>query len=924
MTFEEVLIALKATGHGHLPAPEHDTNGDLTPVEEVDVDDIAWDWEAVDGAMVVASDFSLSPSDVDALAAAMDEMPARWAHEPQRALRAGLLLRDGDYQRLPHFLWLVSECFPANERRMLSLWRSPDDLVADDEREQRRRRNGTELKVTDDGAAPGTLMGLRRLFEARALAAAIDSVDDQGDPNALIERCAQAVSPPDAVGDDSGLFLAARLLDTLATENPAAFGRLAAYLEGELGEAVREGPLGWAVDGFQERQRRRREAVLAPLRSLAQKRAWDELVVAARAALETSSDDPEVHTHLVAGLRFQQAFDDARDAARAGLRRFPRDLALVDISVAAMMFGGHADEALHFWHGCLPPLGGEGAATLRERAQRHLAQTPENQRHVLANTCGNVLAAFAATERYVEAVQELAAYIEGLPDTSLLHGNAACIFAQAGDVDAALDAMARAIKAGKPKAFFETDGDLDSLRDLSAFKALLAESPSTAPKPAETVDETLAQKTDSDSDVNAPAPVGADPEAVPTLLEELCSTKVARVRHGLHALRQWVRSGGDEVPLNLFGVAESGEHLVSNELFDGIVDGFGAELGSEALLNLVGSLFNGDTRFHNTAAALKASRLLLSIDDDNDSNDDENGAVADGNTRDDAANKTARRLANEEGLVDIFQAACAHYEDGHRFYSDTVMDAFIDEIFPTFQGPPLVRLLLWAWADGPADDLDELLEPALATFPVDEATLLDAFAARAHDADGTHLVDAPGLVARLEPLLQSPMSDGARRRLEALRGEAVAEMARRSRVTALLHSVDVDDLEMLLRELGDSIPARLVAADRLLVDPTFALRHGDIDGEVFIAAISRLGDAPALLAPVARLAVERDPAATLQELNTLLRNDAHRKSVRDAIVRANDPDLFAPSRRALRQRGVFACTLPHRAHPALRTLQQKF
>jgi hypothetical protein len=52
--------------------------------------------------------------------------------------------------------------------------------------------------------------------------------------------------------------------------------------------------------------------------------------------------------------------------------------------------------------------------------------------------------------------------------------NAACFYAQIGDIDKALNYIEQAFEAGnRMKEWFETDGDLNPLRDQTRLKALM-------------------------------------------------------------------------------------------------------------------------------------------------------------------------------------------------------------------------------------------------------------------------------------------------------------------------------------------------------------------------------------------------------------------------------------------------------------------
>lgn len=67
----------------------------------------------------------------------------------------------------------------------------------------------------------------------------------------------------------------------------------------------------------------------------------------------------------------------------------------------------------------------------------------------------------------------------------------------------------------------------------------------------------------------------------------------------------------------------------------------------------------------------------------------------------------------QNAVVEIFKKACAFYDAGHRFDESTVQDQLIEDLFPMFEGEPLVNLLTWCKSDYLLSDrMDALFRPA--------------------------------------------------------------------------------------------------------------------------------------------------------------------------------------------------------------------
>ena len=86
-----------------------------------------------------------------------------------------------------------------------------------------------------------------------------------------------------------------------------------------------------------------------------------------------------------------------------------------------------------------------------------------------------LLAELVSKKGLVNRAVELDAKVVGLlPDDSLARYNLACSLARAGRPDEAIDSLSKAILLGYDDlAHVDVDPDLDSLRDLPEFRALL-------------------------------------------------------------------------------------------------------------------------------------------------------------------------------------------------------------------------------------------------------------------------------------------------------------------------------------------------------------------------------------------------------------------------------------------------------------------
>jgi adenylate cyclase len=102
-------------------------------------------------------------------------------------------------------------------------------------------------------------------------------------------------------------------------------------------------------------------------------------------------------------------------------------------------------------------------------AKRHLKLYPDDARALYMSANG--LVALGEAERGREAAERA---LKIRPDDPMLLYNVGCIFAMLGKGEAALECLAKAAASGlKQKAWYENDGNLDSIRTHPRFKELL-------------------------------------------------------------------------------------------------------------------------------------------------------------------------------------------------------------------------------------------------------------------------------------------------------------------------------------------------------------------------------------------------------------------------------------------------------------------
>ena len=106
-----------------------------------------------------------------------------------------------------------------------------------------------------------------------------------------------------------------------------------------------------------------------------------------------------------------------------------------------------------------------------ENTRKHIAFHPDDVRALYLGAAGLVeLGEMEEAQEWVSRAVELD------PDDALVLYNTACVYTQLGEYDKALDCLERsdtAASTSEALSWIENDPDLDPLRDLPRFKALI-------------------------------------------------------------------------------------------------------------------------------------------------------------------------------------------------------------------------------------------------------------------------------------------------------------------------------------------------------------------------------------------------------------------------------------------------------------------
>ncbi|MEM9685808.1 MAG: hypothetical protein AAF934_02680 [Bacteroidota bacterium] len=175
---------------------------------------------------------------------------------------------------------------------------------------------------------------------------------------------------------------------------------------------------------------------------------------------------------------------------------------------------------------------------------------------------------------------------------------------------------------------------------------------------------------------------------VPPILEKLSSDDIKELSLGIRLLKHWVDEYNSFYVDNMINNANlapfgydrknaDGYTLWPNPLFDDLLEKHGDMLEKEDLFCLLDALCSGRRSVWNCKAAYTAIKMVLK----------------------DSTPKI------EDRIIISFTKALTHYDLGHRAFGDTLLDYYIDEIFPTFRVEAIVQLIKDAhpvllWEDG--------------------------------------------------------------------------------------------------------------------------------------------------------------------------------------------------------------------------------
>ncbi|XDD44741.1 leucine-rich repeat domain-containing protein (plasmid) [Leptospira sp. WS60.C2] len=115
--------------------------------------------------------------------------------------------------------------------------------------------------------------------------------------------------------------------------------------------------------------------------------------------------------------------------------------------------------------------------------------------------------------------------------------------------------------------------------------------------------------------------------------------------------------------------------IIEIEELKSLINRHGTQLDTESLLNLIRSTFRDV--YENFQTTLDVIQILIDRKD----------------------------VIGQNEVVEQFKYACEFYDPGHRYWEDTVQDQLLDQLFPEFEGEPLVNLLLWCSLDNLMNDM---------------------------------------------------------------------------------------------------------------------------------------------------------------------------------------------------------------------------
>jgi adenylate cyclase len=213
---------------------------------------------------------------------------------------------------------------------------------------------------------------------------------------------------------------------------------------------------------------------------------------ASKRAVELDPDSAEAHASRGLSLFINERYEEARDEFQEAFRLNPKLWEAHYYSGLANSSQGEFEQAIvHykqaievnpadyaaplFMAQCYASLGRkheEMKARIQALStlQKHLEMNPHDTRALYS--CAQNLCCVGEYEKGYELAERALGQDQ---DEPVVLYNVACFYTQAGDLEKALDLLERAVENGwGDKAWLETDSDLDSLRELPRFQAILA------------------------------------------------------------------------------------------------------------------------------------------------------------------------------------------------------------------------------------------------------------------------------------------------------------------------------------------------------------------------------------------------------------------------------------------------------------------
>lgn len=212
---------------------------------------------------------------------------------------------------------------------------------------------------------------------------------------------------------------------------------------------------------------------------------------ASKKAVELDPDSAEAHASRGLSLFINEQYGPARDEFREAIRQNPKLWEAHYYSGLASSSKGDYEKAVTHYQNAMevnpadyqaPLFMAQAYASMGRKhdemkvrldalgtIQQHLEMNPHDTRALYV--CAQNLCCVGEYEKGRELVERA---LDQNQDEPVVLYNVACFHAHAGDKDRALDLLERAVDKGwGDKAWLETDSDLDSLRSMPRFQALL-------------------------------------------------------------------------------------------------------------------------------------------------------------------------------------------------------------------------------------------------------------------------------------------------------------------------------------------------------------------------------------------------------------------------------------------------------------------